>query len=61
MAFLIQTELSADVMEKGMVLEGRRYIAFSPALDISTSGKTEKEAKKRFEEMVQIFLEEMSV
>ena len=38
---------------------GKRFVAYSPALDISTSGKTEKEAKKRFSETVQIFLEEI--
>jgi hypothetical protein len=39
--------------------EGNKYIAYTPALDLSTSGKTYKEAKKRFEEMVQIFFEEL--
>ncbi|MDQ7815001.1 MAG: type II toxin-antitoxin system HicB family antitoxin [Patescibacteria group bacterium] len=38
--------------------EGKRYVAYSPALDISTSGKTLKETKKRFAEMVDIFIEE---
>jgi len=38
--------------------EGNRYIAFSPALDLSTSGKTEKEARKRFGEAAQLFFEE---
>ena len=36
-----------------------RYIAYSPALDLSTSGKTEKEAKRRFEEASAIFMEEL--
>ena len=39
--------------------QGRRYVAYAPALDISTSGKTETEAKKRFEELVQLFMEEL--
>ena len=34
-------------------------MAYTPALDISTSGKTEKEVKKRFESLVEIFLEEI--
>ena len=38
---------------------GKRFVAYSPALDISTSGKTEKDVKKRFLEMVNIFLEEI--
>jgi len=39
--------------------QGTRYLAYSPALDISTSGKTESEAKKRFSELVPLFLEEL--
>ncbi len=39
--------------------EGKTYVAFTPALDISTCGKTLREAKKRFEELVQIFFEEV--
>ena len=39
--------------------QGSRFVAFSPALDISTSGKDEAEAKKRFEELVEIFFEEL--
>ncbi|MCK9577966.1 type II toxin-antitoxin system HicB family antitoxin [bacterium] len=38
--------------------EGDKYIAYSPALDISTCGKNIKEAKKRFSELVEIFFEE---
>ena len=38
--------------------EGNRYIAFSPALDLSTSGSTEKDARKRFVEAAQLFFEE---
>jgi len=39
--------------------EGRKYIAYSPALDLSTSGKSYNEAKKRFEEIVAVFFEEL--
>lgn len=38
--------------------EGKIYVAFSPALDISTAGKSATEAKKNFDELVQIFFEE---
>lgn len=38
--------------------EGKRYIAYSPALDLSTAGKTYIQAKKRFGEAVNIFFEE---
>ncbi len=39
--------------------QGSRYIAHAPALDISTSGKTEAEAKRRFSELVPLFIEEL--
>ena len=39
--------------------EGRKYIAYTPALDLSTSGKTFAEAKSRFGEMVGIFFEDI--
>jgi hypothetical protein len=40
--------------------EGKKVIAFSPALDLSTCGNTEKEARKRFAEAVKIFFDEIS-
>ena len=39
--------------------EGRRFVVYSPALDLSTSGRTYNEAKKRFGEIVVIFFEEL--
>lgn len=39
--------------------QNRRFVAYTPALDISTSGKTEKEVKSRFIELVNLFLEEI--
>lgn len=39
--------------------EGKKFIAHSPALDLSTSGKTYREVKKRFAEIVNIFFEEI--
>ncbi len=38
--------------------EGNKFIAHSLALDLSTCGDTQEQAKKRFEEMLQIFIEE---
>ena len=35
--------------------EGKRFIAYSPALDLSTSGKTYEEARQRFQEAAQLF------
>jgi predicted RNase H-like HicB family nuclease len=39
--------------------EGKKYIAYTPALDLSTSGRTYSEAQRRFEEIVNIFFEEL--
>lgn len=48
-----QAKLSVAILK-----EGNRYIAFSPALDLSTSGKTAREARERFGEAAQLFFEE---
>ena len=39
--------------------QNKRFVAYTPALDIATSGKTEKEARSRFVELANIFLEEI--
>lgn len=39
--------------------QGRRFVAYTPALDISTSATTEKKVKENFFEMVNIFMEEL--
>ena len=39
--------------------QGRRFVAYTPALDISTSGTTEKKVKENFFELVNVFLEEL--
>lgn len=41
--------------------QGKRYVAFTPALDISTSGKTEAEAKRRFSNLVELFFDELEM
>lgn len=38
--------------------EGDQFVAYTPALDLSTSGDTYEEAKNRFNEAVSIFFEE---
>ncbi len=38
--------------------EGDKFIAYSPALDISTYGNSFKEAKKKFEDLADIFIDE---
>ena len=39
--------------------EGRLFVAYTPALDLSTSAKTYKEVRARFDEIVQIFFQEI--
>ena len=39
--------------------EGKKYVAYTPALDLSTSGRSYDEAKKRFGEIVNIFFKEL--
>lgn len=39
--------------------QGKRFVAYSPALDLSTCGRSERGARKRFEEAAEIFFEEL--
>lgn len=39
--------------------QGKKYIAYTPALDLSTSGRSVKEAQHRFDEVVKIFFDEI--
>lgn len=39
--------------------EGDYFVAHTPALDLSTAGKTFNETKERFSEVVDIFFEEI--
>ena len=41
------------------IKEGKSYIAYTPALDLSTCADTYEKAKDRFEEIVNIFFEEI--
>ena len=41
------------------IRQGKQVVAYSSALDLSTIGKSEKEAKRRFENAVDIFFEEL--
>ena len=42
------------------IKERKQVVAYSPALDISTVGKSEEHAKQRFQELVRIFLNDIS-
>jgi predicted RNase H-like HicB family nuclease len=39
--------------------EGKTFIAYSPALDLSSCGSSEQEAKRMFTEAVEVFFEEL--
>lgn len=39
--------------------QGKRFVAWASAFDLSTSGRTVKEAQLRFEEASQIFIDEL--
>lgn len=52
----VKIEVSLPV---SILREGKYFIAYTPVLDLSTSGKTFEEAKQRFGEVVQIFFEEL--
>lgn len=39
--------------------EGKTYIAYSPALDLSSCGKTLAESERMFTEAVTLFIEEL--
>ncbi|OGG93830.1 hypothetical protein A2609_01110 [Candidatus Kaiserbacteria bacterium RIFOXYD1_FULL_47_14] len=41
------------------IQEGGQVVAYTPALDLSTSGKNEAEAKRRFSEIVSIFFKDL--
>lgn len=40
--------------------EGKRFVAYSPALDLSTSGTTFAQAQRRFIEAAHLFFEELA-
>lgn len=40
--------------------EGDAFVAYTPALDLSSVGKTEKDAKRMFAEAVEAFFEELT-
>lgn len=39
--------------------EGKRYIAYTPELDVSSQGTSRRHAEKRLQEAISLFFEEM--
>jgi len=52
--------LSSIKVTVNFIKEDKQVVAYAPALDISTVGKSQAEATKRFEELVRIFLKDIS-
>lgn len=42
-----------------VIRENKKFIAYTPALDLSTSGDSYSQAKQRFNEIVNVFFEEL--
>lgn len=42
-----------------IIKEGKSYVAYTPALGLSTSAENYEQAKRRFSEVVNIFFEEI--
>ena len=49
----VKFNLSVSVFKQGDV-----YVAYAPTLDISTYGSSKEEARKNFDELVEVFLAE---
>lgn len=54
---------NSDTIEMNLTVsfiqENGKVVAYTPALDLSTSGKNEEEAKQRFGEVVSIFFADL--
>jgi len=50
----IKTNLPVSILK-----EGKYFVAYTPVLDLSTSGKSFEEVKQRFTEVVKLFIEEL--
>lgn len=56
MAAKFRCEMGLTVL---FIKENSKYIAYAPALDLSTCGNTPDRAKKRFEKILNIFIKEL--
>lgn len=56
---MVKTKINFS-LPVSFIREGNRIVAYSPAIDLSTSGKTYEEAKKRFIEISSVFFEEIA-
>lgn len=67
LVYLWYNELNMDkdsinfALPVSILREGDTFVAYTPALDLSTAGSTFEEAQKNFEEAVNIFFQELMV
>lgn len=54
-----QNDLTELTLPVSIIKEGASFVAYTPALDISTFGETLGGAKSNFEELVLLFFEEL--
>ena len=55
----MKTNVSFSQLPVTITKQNRRFVAYSPALDVSTSGKSIKEVQSKFAELAELFLEEI--
>lgn len=51
----VQTKIPVILFE-----EGKKFVAYSPAIDLSTCGNTEEQARQKFVEAASIFFDEIT-
>jgi hypothetical protein len=51
----VQTKIPVIIFE-----EGNKVVAYSPAIDLSTCGDSEEQARKRFVEAASVFFDEIN-
>ncbi len=56
---MIKPSFSFNKLPVTIMKQGKQFVAYSPALDVSTCGKSAKDAQAKFVELVYIFLEEI--
>lgn len=56
---VLMKKMHEVTLSVSIIKEGKAFVAYSPALDISTAGSSLKEVKMNFAEAVDIFFEEV--
>ena len=56
---MVHKSIKSIELPVSFLQEGDQFVAYTPVLDLSTSGKTLEEAKKNFTEAVEVFFDEI--